>query len=136
MSSITDLGIETSCDETAASVIALEGNKRRILSNIVFSQIEVHAAFGGVVPELAARAHITRLDKIIEAAMDDAEMDYEALTAVAATTGPGLIGSLIVGTMTGRAIAQAANKPFIPINHLEGHALTARLTDGVSFPYL
>ncbi|MEO1747936.1 MAG: tRNA (adenosine(37)-N6)-threonylcarbamoyltransferase complex transferase subunit TsaD [Pseudomonadota bacterium] len=130
------LGIETSCDETAAAVIQLDGDDRRVLSNIVFSQIEEHAAFGGVVPELAARAHVTRLDKIVEAAMVDAAMNYQALTAIAATTGPGLIGSLIVGAMTGRAIAQAAGKPFVPINHLEGHALTARLTDGVAFPYL
>ena len=136
MSSITVLGIETSCDETAAAVVHLDGDERRVLSNIVFSQIDEHAAFGGVVPELAARAHVTRLDKIVEAAMYDAGIDYEALSAVAATTGPGLIGSLIVGAMTGRAIAQASGKPFVPINHLEGHALTARLTDRVAFPYL
>lgn len=136
MPPITILGIETSCDETAAAIVKLDGNRRQILANVVFSQIDEHAAFGGVVPELAARAHVTRLDKIIEAAMTDAGMGYEDLTAIAATTGPGLIGSLIVGTITGRAIAQASDKPFVPINHLEGHALTARLTNDVAFPYL
>ncbi|MEO0543430.1 MAG: tRNA (adenosine(37)-N6)-threonylcarbamoyltransferase complex transferase subunit TsaD [Pseudomonadota bacterium] len=133
---MTILGIETSCDETAAAVVKHDDDGSQILSNVVFSQIDEHAAFGGVVPELAARAHITKLDKIVEAAMADADIGFSELTAVAATTGPGLIGSLIVGAMTGRAIARASDKPFVPINHLEGHALTARLTNNIAFPYL
>ncbi|MEM1377367.1 MAG: tRNA (adenosine(37)-N6)-threonylcarbamoyltransferase complex transferase subunit TsaD [Pseudomonadota bacterium] len=133
---MTVLGIETSCDETAASVIRLRENEPEILSNFVYSQMDEHAEFGGVVPELAARAHVTKLDMIVHAALREARTEAAQITAVAATTGPGLIGALIVGAVTGRAIAQAWEKPFIPINHLEGHALTARLTDGVDFPYL
>ncbi|MEL6921273.1 MAG: tRNA (adenosine(37)-N6)-threonylcarbamoyltransferase complex transferase subunit TsaD [Pseudomonadota bacterium] len=133
---MTVLGIETSCDETAAAVVRIEGGRGHILSNTVYSQLDEHAAFGGVVPELAARAHVTKLDTIIQAALSDANVGLDAVDAVAATTGPGLIGALIVGTMTGRAVAQAAAKPFVPVNHLEGHALTARLTDSVAFPYL
>jgi len=136
------LGIETSCDETAASVVALESDAApgilspRILSNIVLSQIEEHAAFGGVVPEIAARAHVEALDGIIEAALADSGVALADIDAIAATAGPGLVGGLIVGLMTAKAIAAAANKPLIAINHLEGHALTARLTDGLAFPYL
>jgi N6-L-threonylcarbamoyladenine synthase len=130
------LGIETSCDETAASVVALDGGAPSILSNVVLSQIEEHAAFGGVVPEIAARAHVEALDGIVEAALDDAGLGLADIDAVAATAGPGLIGGLIVGLMTAKAIAAAAGKPLLAINHLEGHALTARLTDGIGFPYL
>ena len=131
------LGIETSCDETAASVVALRAGARpEILSNTVFSQIEEHAAFGGVVPEIAARAHVEALDGIVEAALADAGVDLSEIDAVAATAGPGLVGGLIVGLMTAKAIAAAADKPLFAINHLEGHALTARLTDGLAFPYL
>jgi N6-L-threonylcarbamoyladenine synthase len=136
------LGIETSCDETAASVVALDAagmpeiRSPKILSNVVLSQIEEHAAFGGVVPEIAARAHVEALDGVIEAALAEAGTKLSDIDAVAATAGPGLIGGLIVGLMTAKAIAAAAQKPLIPVNHLEGHALTARLTDGVSFPYL
>jgi N6-L-threonylcarbamoyladenine synthase len=131
------LGIETSCDETAASVVTLEGDAApEILSNIVLSQIEEHAAFGGVVPEIAARAHVEALDGIIEAALADSGLALADIDAIAATGGPGLVGGLIVGLMTAKAIAAAANKPLIAINHLEGHALTARLTDGLAFPYL
>lgn len=131
------LGIETSCDETAASVVSLANDsKPEILSNIVLSQIEEHAAFGGVVPEIAARAHVEALDGIIEAALADAGVDLSDIDAVAATAGPGLVGGLIVGLMTAKAIASAAGKPLIAINHLEGHALTARLTEGLEFPYL
>lgn len=131
------LGIETSCDETAASVVALEpGKEPRILSSTVLSQIEEHAAFGGVVPEIAARAHVEALDGIVEAALEDSGVDLRDIDAVAATAGPGLVGGLIVGLMTAKAVAAAAGKPLIAINHLEGHALTARLTDGLSFPYL
>ena len=131
------LGIETSCDETAASVVALDDDGApHILSNIVLSQIEDHAAFGGVVPEIAARAHVEALDGIIEAALSDAGVSLAELDGIAATAGPGLIGGLIVGLMTGKALAAASGKPLLAVNHLEGHALTARLTDGVDFPYL
>lgn len=131
------LGIETSCDETAASVVALEGDAApKILSNIVLSQIEEHAAFGGVVPEIAARAHVEALDGIVEAALADSGVALADIDAIAATAGPGLVGGLIVGLMTAKAIAAATGKPLIAVNHLEGHALTARLTDGLDFPYL
>jgi len=131
------LGIETSCDETAASVVALPAKGRpEILSNVVLSQIDEHAAFGGVVPEIAARAHVEALDGIVEAALDEAGLSLSDIDAVAATAGPGLVGGLIVGLMTAKALAVAAGKPLLPINHLEGHALTARLTDGIDFPYL
>ncbi|MGE0281683.1 MAG: tRNA (adenosine(37)-N6)-threonylcarbamoyltransferase complex transferase subunit TsaD [Rhizobiaceae bacterium] len=131
------LGIETSCDETAASVVETGADgQARILSNVVLSQIEEHAAFGGVVPEIAARAHVEALDGIVEAALAEAGTTLDEIDAVAATAGPGLVGGLIVGLMTAKAIAAAAEKPLLAINHLEGHALTARLTDGISFPYL
>ena len=131
------LGIETSCDETAASVVAWrERELPRILSNVVLSQLEEHAAFGGVVPEIAARAHVEALDGIIEAALDEAGVGLSDVDAIAATAGPGLIGGLLVGMMTAKAIAAASGKPLIPINHLEGHALSARLLDDVEFPYL
>ena len=107
-----------------------------ILSNIVLSQIDEHAAFGGVVPEIAARAHVEALDGIVEAALREAGVALADIDAIAATAGPGLIGGLMVGLMTAKAIAAAAGKPLLAINHLEGHALTARLTDGLDFPYL
>ncbi|MCO5080548.1 MAG: tRNA (adenosine(37)-N6)-threonylcarbamoyltransferase complex transferase subunit TsaD [Rhizobiaceae bacterium] len=136
-SGITVLGIETSCDETAASVVTLPvAGAPSIRSNIVFSQIEEHAAFGGVVPEIAARAHVEALDGIVEAALDDAGVGLADIDAVAATAGPGLVGGLIVGLMTAKAMAAASGLPLLAINHLEGHALTARLTDGLDFPYL
>ncbi len=127
------LGIETSCDETAAAVVA---GDRRILSNVVLSQIEDHRPYGGVVPEIAARAHIDHLDDLIRRAMDEAGIAFKDLSAVAATAGPGLIGGVMVGLMTGKAIAAAANLPFIGVNHLEGHALSVRLVEDVAFPYL
>ena len=127
------LGIETSCDETAASVVS---GDRMILSNIVRSQLAEHAPFGGIVPEIAARAHVSTLDHIITQAMDTAGISYADLDAVAVTAGPGLIGGVIVGVMTAKAIALGRNLPFIAVNHLEGHALTARLTDNIKFPYL
>lgn len=132
------LGIETSCDETAAAVVSFQAGADRaeILSNVVFSQIDEHAAFGGVVPEIAARAHVEKLDGVIYAALADAKTDLDAMDAIAVTAGPGLIGGLIAGLMEAKAIAAATGKPLYAINHLEGHALTARLTDGVSFPYL
>lgn len=135
---LTILGIETSCDETAAAVVRRNGAGQRgeILSNVVFSQIEEHAPFGGVVPEIAARAHVEHLDGLIERALRDAELGWDDLDGIAATAGPGLIGGVIVGLMTAKGIAAARGLPFIGLNHLEGHALTARMTDALPFPYL
>jgi N6-L-threonylcarbamoyladenine synthase len=130
------LGIETTCDETAAAVVRRTGDAEgRILSNVVLSQISEHAEFGGVVPEIAARAHVEALDRIIATAMAEAHIPFAALDGVAAAAGPGLIGGVIVGLTTAKAIALAHNKPLIAVNHLEAHALTARLTDGTAFPY-
>ena len=132
------LGIETSCDETAAAVITDAGADMdsRILSNVVLSQIEEHKPYGGIVPEVAARAHMENADAIVAQAMKDSGLSFADLDAVAATGGPGLIGGVIVGVMTAKAIALANDLPFIAVNHLEGHALTVRLTDTVAFPYL
>lgn len=131
------LGIETSCDETAAAVVRRQADgKGTIVSNVVFSQLQDHAAYGGVVPEIAARAHVEMLDELIARALDDADIHLSDVDAIAVTAGPGLIGGLIVGLMTGKALAAASRKPLYAINHLEGHTLTARLTDDLSFPYL
>ena len=127
------LGLESSCDETAAAVVT---GTREILSNVVLSQTEAHAPFGGVVPEIAARAHVTEMDRLVDQAMKQANVAYSDLSAVAATAGPGLIGGVLVGLMTAKAIAAVAGIPLIGVNHLAGHALTARLTDHVEFPYL
>ncbi len=131
------LGIETSCDETAAAVVERSATgEATILSNVVRSQLEEHAPYGGVVPELAARSHVTYLDGIIAKAAAEAGVALSDIDAVAATAGPGLIGGVLVGLTTGKALAASLGKPLIAVNHLEGHALTARLTDGVQFPYL
>jgi N6-L-threonylcarbamoyladenine synthase len=131
------LGIETSCDETAASIVERDAaGHGTILSNIVRSQLDEHAPYGGVVPELAARAHVSHLDHIIAKAAETAGVKLSEVDAIAATAGPGLIGGVLVGLTTAKAIAAALGKPLIAVNHLEGHALTARLTDGVAFPYL
>ncbi|MGE5506260.1 MAG: tRNA (adenosine(37)-N6)-threonylcarbamoyltransferase complex transferase subunit TsaD [Actinomycetota bacterium] len=127
------LGIETSCDETAAAVV--DGD-RTILADVVLSQLDEHRPFGGIVPEIAARAHLEHIDRLVAEAMKRAGIAFADLDAVAATGGPGLIGGVIVGVMTAKAIALAAGKPFLAVNHLEGHALTARLTHGIDFPYL
>src|ERR1700719_1829475 len=130
------LGIETTCDETAAAVVERHDDGRAtILANVVLSQIAEHAAFGGVVPEIAARAHVEALDLIIATAMADAGRGFGGLDGVAAAAGPGLIGGVIVGLTTAKAIALVHEKPLIAVNHLEAHALTARLTDGTPFPY-
>jgi len=130
------LGIETTCDETAAAVVERFADGRgRIVSDIVFSQIPEHVAFGGVVPEIAARAHVEVLDRIIAQAMTTAGIGYDRVDGVAAAAGPGLIGGVIVGLTTAKAIALAQDKPLIAVNHLEAHALTARLTDATPFPY-
>ena len=143
------LGIETSCDETAAAVVRRDGEAHgagvargagvacgAILSNIVLSQIRDHAPFGGVVPEIAARAHAETLDAVVARVLAEAGIELGDLDGIAATAGPGLIGGLIVGLTFAKALALAADKPVIAVNHLEGHALTARLTDGLGFPYL
>ncbi len=127
------LGIETSCDETAAAVVTGDG---QILSNLVLSQVKEHKSFGGVVPEIAARSHLDHLHTLIKAALNDAGLTFNDINAVAATCGPGLIGGVLVGMMAGKAIASARKIPFIAVNHLEGHALTPRLTDKLEFPYL
>src|SRR5258707_1726431 len=130
------LGIETTCDETGAAVVERPTQgPGRILSNVVLSQIEAHAAFGGVVPEIAARAHVEALDLIIAQAMKEAGRSFAALDGIAAAAGPGLIGGVIVGLTTAKAIALVSEKPLIAVNHLDAHALTARLTDGTPFPY-
>jgi N6-L-threonylcarbamoyladenine synthase len=130
------LGIETTCDETAAAVIERSGDgSGRILSDIVRSQTEEHAAFGGVVPEIAARAHVDVLDGIIDGAMKQAGVGFAQLSAVAAAAGPGLIGGVIVGLTTAKAIAMVHDTPIIAVNHLEAHALTPRLTCALAFPY-
>ena len=130
------LGIETTCDETAAAVVARDSDgKGRILSNVVRSQTDEHALYGGVVPEIAARAHVDMLDHLIDAAMREAGIDYADLDGVAAAAGPGLIGGVIVGLTTAKAIALVHDTPLIAVNHLEAHALTPRLTDAIDFPY-
>ncbi len=133
----TILGIETSCDETAAAIVVRSATGHAtILANVVRSQLDEHAAFGGVVPELAARAHVVYLDHIIAQACREAKLTLADVDAIAATAGPGLIGGVLVGLTTAKALAAALHKPLIAINHLEAHALTARLTDNVAFPYL
>ena len=131
------LGIETSCDETAAAVIRRDGDgSGRIVSNVVLSQTVDHAPYGGVVPEIAARAHVNHLDRLVAEAMRDAALRYDQLDGVAATAGPGLLGGVIVGLTTAKAIALAHGKPLMAVNHLEGHALTPRLLQPCEFPYL
>jgi N6-L-threonylcarbamoyladenine synthase len=127
------LGIETSCDDTAA---ALVDGDRCIRANLVLAQIAEHRPYGGVVPEIAARSHLDHLDMLIARAMAEAGLGFDDIAGVAATAGPGLIGGVFVGVMTGKAIAAARRLPFLAVNHLEGHALSVRLTDDVAFPYL
>jgi len=127
------LGIETSCDETAAAVVTAEG---RVLADQVLSQLVEHRPFGGIVPEIAARAHLEHIDRLVARAMADAGLGFGELAGVAATGGPGLIGGVMVGVTCAKAIALVHGLPFVAVNHLEGHALTVRLTDGVDFPYL
>ncbi len=126
------LGIESSCDETAAAVVS---DEKKLLSSVVYSQAE-HQIFGGVVPEIAARAHLQKVGSVVQSALDQAGITFKDLNAVAASAGPGLIGGVIVGVMTAKAIAAVHDLPFIAVNHLEAHALTARLNQDVPFPYL
>ncbi len=130
---ITILGLESSCDDTAAAVVCAD---RRILSNIVMGQDDLHAGFGGVVPEIAARAHAERLDICAKAALKDAGVTLAEINAIAVTAGPGLIGGVMSGVMFAKGLAVGTGKPIIGVNHLAGHALTPRLTDGLAFPYL
>ncbi|MBT4710406.1 MAG: tRNA (adenosine(37)-N6)-threonylcarbamoyltransferase complex transferase subunit TsaD [Alphaproteobacteria bacterium] len=127
------LGIETSCDETAAAVVGSDGVVR---SSLIYSQLTDHQAYGGVVPEIAARAHVEHLDGLVRGALDQADLALGDVDAIAATAGPGLIGGVLVGLVTGKALAMAAGKPLIAVNHLEGHALSARLSDHIEFPFL
>lgn len=127
------LGIETSCDETATAIVRADGT---VLASSVASQLPRHAPFGGVVPEIAARAHVEKLDHLVESALQQSGMRLVDLDGVAVTAGPGLIGGLMVGTVTAAAIAEVNNQPFFAINHLEAHALTARLTHGLKYPFL
>jgi len=133
---LTVLGIETSCDETAAAVIRLCGDKTEVLSSIIDSQIARHAPFGGVVPEIAARAHVDSIDGVIAAAMTAAGLGYSELDGIAATAGPGLVGGVMVGLSAGKAMALGLNLPLIAVNHLEGHAVSARLEAEVPYPFL
>jgi N6-L-threonylcarbamoyladenine synthase len=131
------LGIETSCDETAAAIVRRGSDGRgAILANVVRAQLPLHAPYGGVVPEIAARAHVEVLDQAILKALADAKLGWDGIDAIAATAGPGLIGGLIVGVVTAKAIAFARALPFVAVNHLEAHALTPGLTHGLRFPYL
>jgi N6-L-threonylcarbamoyladenine synthase len=137
LDTFTVLGIETSCDETAAAVVrGMPPGPGEILANIIFSQTEAHAPYGGVVPEIASRAHLSILDGVVEQALQSAKLTLAEIDAIAATAGPGLIGGVMVGLTTAKALALGAGKPLIAVNHLAGHALTARLTDGVAFPFL
>ena len=131
------LGIESSCDETAASLISEndQGNPI-VLSNIVSSQVDIHKKFGGVVPELAARSHIEKIDWIVQKAIEDSGKNIEEIDAIASTAGPGLIVCLSVGLSFGKAFAASLNKPFIAVNHLEGHALSPKLNSKLGYPYL
>ncbi len=134
---LTVLGLESSCDDTAAAVVrrAPDGSAH-ILSTVVWGQDGLHAAFGGVVPEIAARAHAERLDLCVEAALTQSGLSLDGIDAVAVTAGPGLIGGVVAGVMCAKGIAAGAGLPLIGVNHLAGHALTARLSDGAEFPYL
>ncbi|HAX91555.1 MAG TPA: tRNA (adenosine(37)-N6)-threonylcarbamoyltransferase complex transferase subunit TsaD [Rhodospirillaceae bacterium] len=131
------LGIETSCDETACGIVTdqAEGDAR-VLAHIVATQFEEHKPYGGVVPEIAARAHLDKIDDVVREALTAAKVTLDQIDGIAATCGPGLIGGVMVGAMMGKAMAAVSEKPFISINHLEAHALTARLTNDVAFPYL
>jgi N6-L-threonylcarbamoyladenine synthase len=133
---LTVLGLETSCDETAASVVRLTGGRAEVLSSVIHSQIDDHAAYGGVVPEIAARSHVEMIDGVTRRAMAEAGLDYGALDGVAATAGPGLVGGVMVGLSYGKAVSLARGLPLMAVNHLEGHAVSARLGAEVAYPFL
>ena len=137
MATLTFLGIESSCDDTAAAVVRRDSDGRAaILSSVVEGQTALHAAFGGVVPEIAARAHAERLDGCVEKALHDAGLALADIDGIAVTSGPGLIGGVLSGVMLAKGLAAGSGKPLLGVNHLAGHALTPRLTDGLAFPYL
>jgi N6-L-threonylcarbamoyladenine synthase len=134
---LTVLGIETSCDETAASVVRLtRDGEATVLSSVVHSQIDDHAAYGGVVPEIAARSHVEMIDGVVRRAMAEADLGYDVLDGVAATAGPGLVGGVMVGLSYGKAVALARHLPLVAVNHLEGHAVSARLGARIAYPFL
>lgn len=134
---LTFLGIESSCDDTGAAVVRhVPGQRGEVLANVVAGQTELHAAFGGVVPEIAARAHAEKLDLVVEEALAQSGVSMDELDAIAVTAGPGLIGGVLSGVMLAKGLSVATGKPLVGVNHLAGHALTPRLTDGVEFPYL
>ncbi len=134
---LTVLGIESSCDDTGAALIRhAPGAPAQVLANVVAAQTELHAAFGGVVPEIAARAHVEKLDLVVEEALSRAGLTLAEIDAIAVTAGPGLIGGVLSGVMLAKGLSAATGKPLIGVNHLAGHALTPRLTDGLEFPYL
>lgn len=133
---LTVLGLETSCDETAASVVRLSAAGAEVLSSVIHSQIDDHAAYGGVVPEIAARSHVEMIDGVTRRAMTEAGLDWSALDGVAATAGPGLVGGVMVGLSYGKAAALARGLPLIAVNHLEGHAVSARLGAETTYPFL
>jgi len=131
------LGVESSCDDTAAAVVlSRRDGSREILSNVSLAQFDRHAAYGGVVPEIAARAHVERIDAIIAQTIEQSDHVYSDLNAIAATAGPGLIGGVMVGLTAAKALALTHSKPLVPVSHLEGHALSVRMTEDVEFPYL
>jgi N6-L-threonylcarbamoyladenine synthase len=137
LGALTVLGLETSCDETAAAIVrGHPPGPGELLSNVVFSQLEEHRPYGGVVPEIAARAHVEALDGIVERALSQAGLSLSQIDAIAATAGPGLIGGVMVGLVSAKALALAAGKPFVAVNHLEAHGFSARLCCGVEFPFL
>lgn len=134
---LTILGVESSCDDTAAAVVRqTEGAPPEILSSVVFGQTDLHSAFGGVVPEIAARAHTEKLDHCVRDALDQSGVPLHGMDAIAVTSGPGLIGGVMSGVMCAKGLAAATGKPLIGVNHLAGHALTPRLTDSLTYPYL
>jgi len=133
---LTVLGLETSCDETAASVVRLSAAGAEVLSSVIHSQIDDHAAYGGVVPEIAARSHVEMIDGVTRRAMAEAGLDWSGLDGVAATAGPGLVGGVMVGLSYGKAAALARGLPLIAVNHLEGHAVSARLGAETTYPFL
>jgi N6-L-threonylcarbamoyladenine synthase len=136
MTALTVLGIETSCDETAAAVVRLGEAGAEVLSSVVASQVATHAAYGGVVPEIAARAHVEGIDLVIREALQQAGVGFDALDGVAATAGPGLVGGVMVGLSAAKAIALARGLPLVAVNHLEGHAVSVRLAEPVPYPFL
>ncbi len=134
---LTFLGIETSCDETAAAIVQEnDDGTGKILSNIVSSQVEEHKEFGGVVPEIAARAHVEKIEFIIKKALKESNLSFDKISGISATAGPGLIVCLAVGLNAGKAIAGSLKKPFVAVNHLEGHALSPKINNKIKFPYL